>query len=459
MNVTFEKGDLTITAKVTFGIEEVNPIFDRVVKQISAGGRVNGFRKGKIPTNILLSHFGANISNKAGEQLANNAYKFLADKEELKNRVGYPSLRFITEISRDKEAVLEVVYQAFPEVELKPLNEISFEQVTSYVSDQDMDDMLKFLCEQRGAYRNIDDGVAEEGCKITISFEGKIDGVPFEDGKADNYELLLNGDSGMIAGFADQIKGHKVGDSFQINATFPENYKAEELSGKPVVFDCTLKTVSVFEPCSLDTLAKALRADNAEELRSRMKQNMEYYGRRIASSVTWDNFVEAVIAANGKIKLPQISYDYAKAQLVEERVTEFFNAVGFAPHKNKKEFKEFVKATREGIAEEVSQEDIEHQALNQFYVSLYSQQIPLDPQSDEMKAAVDKYIDDMSISFDDPEEFKTEVRADEKQMDAIRKTVFNDEFTKALYANAAHEEKSLSFSELQKLNKHISELF
>ncbi|SES95878.1 trigger factor [Thorsellia anophelis] len=198
--------------------------------------RVNGFRKGKVPLNIVEQQYGASILQDTFGKLMYRAYAEYIAKENILP-AGDPSF-MVQKFESDKDAQFDVEFEVYPEVKLQNLDTIKIEKKVAEVLESDVDDMLNTLRKQQSTWKEID-AAATDTSRVTIDFVGEVDGEKFEGGKAEGF-ILLMGENRMIPGFESQIVGKKAGDKFEINVTFPEDYQAENLKGKAAKFDTTL---------------------------------------------------------------------------------------------------------------------------------------------------------------------------------------------------------------------------
>ncbi len=206
---------------------------------------VPGFRKGKAPRSVIEKMYGKEFFY---EDAVNALYpvalqaaidegglEYVDDKIDLDvTAVGEDGLKF--------SAVITVK----PEVELDDYKGIVLNKPSAAVSDEDIDAELNKLLQKNGRIIDIDDRACQNGDKVVFDFEGFVDEVAFDGGKAEKYELEL-GSGNFIPGFEDQIVGHSINDEFDVNVTFPEEYHAEELAGKPAVFKCKLHAIKATE--------------------------------------------------------------------------------------------------------------------------------------------------------------------------------------------------------------------
>jgi len=236
---------------------------------------VPGFRKGKAPRALVEKMYGEGMFYETAvnevypaaldEAIKESGYTYVEDKIDFDvQSVGKDGLKFT--------AVITVK----PEVAVGEYKGLKATRKVAPVTEEDVENELKMLQERNSRMVAVDDRAAEMGDTVTFDFEGFVDDVPFEGGKAENHSLLL-GSGQFIPGFEEQIVGKKIDEEFDVNVTFPEEYHAKELAGKPAVFKCKLHEIQMKElPALDDDFAKDVSDfDTLEELKEDAKKKLE----------------------------------------------------------------------------------------------------------------------------------------------------------------------------------------
>ena len=230
--------------------------------------------------------------------------------------VGRPEVT-VESASDDQGAVLTVKVAVKPEVKLGAYNGLTVEKTVHTVQESAVDAELKRV-QERNARELTREGAAENGDIVDIDFEGFTDGVAFEGGKAEHYHLTL-GSGSFIPGFEDQIVGHSAGEEFDVNVTFPEQYQADELAGKPAVFKIKLHEVKYKElPALDDELAKdCSEYDTLEEFKESIrKSNQEQLDKQDDLAV--ENALVDQVIGGMEAEIPQAMYDVRMDELVND---------------------------------------------------------------------------------------------------------------------------------------------
>lgn len=263
--------DFTITvSKETFGAA-VDEAFKKNVKKIS----VPGFRKGKAPRKLIEKTYGEGIFfDEAVDSVLPAAYDD-AVKELNLEPVDTPKID-IKEIGKDKDLVVSASVTVKPEVKLGEYKGLKLDDIVHTVSDDDVDAELSKRQEKAARQVTVEDRAVQEKDTATIDFEGFIDGTAFAGGKGENFELVI-GSGQFIPGFEEQIIGKSIGDEFDVNVTFPEDYHSEELKGKAAVFKTKVNAISYKELPELDDeFAKDVSEfDTLAELKEDIKKKLQ----------------------------------------------------------------------------------------------------------------------------------------------------------------------------------------
>ena len=225
--------------------EEVNKVYRKNAPKIN----VPGFRKGKAPRHIIEKMYGSAVFyDEAIDNLLPDAYtKALADTKL--EAVSRPEIDIVS--IDEKGVTLKAAVFTKPEVTVSEYKGLEVERESVSVSEEDIDKEIDTVRERNSRMLTVEDRAAQNGDEATIDFEGFVDGVAFEGGKGEKYQLKL-GSGSFIPGFEDQIVGHKPGDEFDITVKFPEDYGAENLAGKESVFKIKLHELKVKELPELD---------------------------------------------------------------------------------------------------------------------------------------------------------------------------------------------------------------
>ncbi|GIU54154.1 MULTISPECIES: trigger factor [Shewanella] len=268
--------------------------------------KISGFRPGKVPVSVINQRYGAAIrQDVTGEVMQRNFIE--AIMAEKLNPAGAPV--FAPGETEGENYVFVATFEIYPEVELTGLDAIEVEQPQAEVNDADVDTMIETLRKQHATFAVVETA-AEEGNKAKMNFVGSVDGEEFEGGKADDFELEL-GSNRMIPGFEAGVIGHKAGDEFEIEVTFPEDYHAENLKGKAAKFVITLTEVQAAElPEVNDEFASlfGIAEGGLEALKAEIRKNMTRELEQALKANVKEQVIEGLLSAN-EITIPKALVD------------------------------------------------------------------------------------------------------------------------------------------------------
>ena len=277
----------------------VNAAYLKARKQIM----IPGFRKGKAPRKMIESMYGAHVFYEDGlEEIFPEVYEFAVVKQDLK-AIGRPSLTDM-DINEENIVTLTLTTEIYPEVTLGQYKGLEVEKAVVAVSDEQVQAELDRMA-QNVASTEVVEKAAEMGDTANIDFEGFDNGVAFDGGKGDNFDLKL-GSGQFIPGFEEQVVGMTAGEEKDINVSFPEDYHAADLAGKPVVFHVKLNKVTVTNVPELDDeFAKDVSEfDTLEELKADIRAKALESAEKNAQSA-FENAAVELAASNTTVDLPK----------------------------------------------------------------------------------------------------------------------------------------------------------
>ena len=269
---------------------------------------VPGFRPGKAPRKIIEKEYGESVFYEdAVNALYGPAIEDAVKEAEL-TLVTAPDVE-VTEVSKDTGVKFKATCTTKPVVNIKDYKGIKVKKEVNAVTDEQVEHEIGHMLERNARTISVDDRACQNGDDVVIDFEGFKDGVPFDGGKAEKFTLTL-GSNQFIPGFEDQVVGHNVGDEFDINVTFPEDYQAKELAGAPVVFKIKLHEIKTTELPELDDdfVKDTSDFNTVDELKADVRKKLEESAEKQADSKVESDIFEAVISKlEGEI--PEVMYD------------------------------------------------------------------------------------------------------------------------------------------------------
>ncbi|MCM3086576.1 trigger factor [Bhargavaea ginsengi] len=319
MAVNWEKqegneGILTFEVSAETFSKGLDQAFKKVVKQVN----VPGFRKGKVPRKIFEQMFGVeSLYQDAIDAVLPEAYTNAIDEAGI-NPVAQPEID-VEQIEAGQPVVFKANVTVKPEVKLGEYKGLEVERQETAVTDEEIEEQLNDRRQGNAEFVIKEDEPAAEGDTVVIDFEGFTDGEPFEGGKAEGYELEL-GSNSFIPGFEEQLTGVKAGDSKDVEVSFPEEYHAAELAGKPATFKVTVHEVKSRELPELDDeFAKEVDSEVAslDELRSKLKEQTAQEKKDASEAALRDELVEQA-AKNADIEIPEVMVEGEVDRMIQE---------------------------------------------------------------------------------------------------------------------------------------------
>ena len=289
--VDTNKYELTVQVGADVFEAAMEKAYRRNIKKIN----VPGFRQGKAPRKFVEKMYGEAVFY---DDAINDLYpEALADavKEAELVLVARPDVE-VKEVNRENGFTFVATCVVKPEVSVKDYKGIEVEKKIKKVTDEDVDGRIDSMRNRNARLIDVEGRASQKGDTLTFDFDGSVDGVPFEGGKAENFDLEL-GSGQFIPGFEEQLEGRNVGDAFDVNVTFPDNYHAEELKGKPAVFQCKVHAIKEKELPELDDeFAKDVSEfDTLEELKKDIRDKMQHQADHAAEDEVENQLIDKVI--------------------------------------------------------------------------------------------------------------------------------------------------------------------
>jgi trigger factor len=426
---TLEKLERKITLSLPVDVitKEVDVRLKRVARQV----KIDGFRPGKVPMNIVAQRYGYStqfevMNDKVGEAFA------VATSEAKLRVAGQPR---ITEKEGAPEGQMQfdAIFEVYPEVKFADMASVEVETVSAEVTDAAIDKTIDILRKQRRTFaqRGLD-GAAADGDRVTIDFEGKIDGEPFQGGKAEDFQFLL-GEGQMLKEFEDAVRGMKSGESKTFPLNFPADYHGKEVAGKQSDFLVTLKKVEAAHlPEVTDELAKSLGVADATVagLRADIKKNLE---REVKFRLLGRNKQAALdaVATKAELDLPNASVQAELERMVE----------GARADLKQRGIKDADKAP---IPDDIFRPQAEKRVRMGLVVADLVRANNLQATPEQIKA----HIEELASSYEKPAEVVRWYYSDMSRLGEVEAIVIENNVTDFILSKAKVNAKAISFDEL-----------
>ena len=318
MSVAVEKLEKNM-AKLTIEVsaEELEKAIQGAYQKQKNRINIPGFRKGKAPRKMIEKMYGVGaFYEDAANALIPEAYSKALDECE-ETIVSQPSIA-VTQLESGKPFIFTAEVALKPEVTLGEYKGLEVPKADLEVTEEEIAGELRKEQEENSRVLDVDDRAVADGDKVTLDFEGFVDGEAFDGGKGTDYPLTI-GSGSFIPGFEEQLVGANIGEEKEVNVTFPEDYQAAELAGKPAVFKCTVKKIEVKELPELDDeFAKDVSEfDTLEEYKADIKKNLEEKKADAAKRAKEDAAVDAAVA-NATMEIPDAMLDTQVNQMIDD---------------------------------------------------------------------------------------------------------------------------------------------
>jgi trigger factor len=436
MSVTVETLDklerkITLSLPLTVIKNEVETRLKRMARQV----KMDGFRPGKVPFNVVAQRYGYSVHYEVMNDKVGEAFSVAANEAQLRV-AGMPKISE-KDGGAEGEMLFDAVFEVYPDVKIDDLASAQVEKVTADVSDEAIDKTLDILRKQRRTFAQRPmEAEAQEGDRVTIDFEGKIDGEPFAGGKASAFQFLV-GDGQMLKEFEDAVRGMKSGESKTFPLSFPEEYHGKDVAGKTADF---LVTVNKIEAAHLpevnEAFAKSLGiADGTVDgLRADIRKNLEREVKFRLQARNKQAVMDALVS-KAELDLPNASVQAELERLVE----------GARADLKQRGIKD---ADTAPIPEDMFKAQAERRVRLGLVVAELVRANALHAKPEQISA----HIEELAASYEKPADVVRWYTSDDRRMSEVEAIVIENNVTEFVLATAAVVDKAISFDELMGQN-------
>lgn len=419
--------------KISVPFTQINAEVDVRLKKVARTAKVQGFRPGKAPLNIVAQQYGLQVREDVLNETVGSAFTDVVREQELKV-AGYPRFEPVEGEPSAESFEFSATFEVYPEIKLGDLAEKAVEKPVAEVSEEAVDKTIDVLRKQRVNYETTD-AAAEDGDRVVVDFLGKIDDVAFAGGSANDFAFQL-GQGQMLPEFENAARGLKAGESKVFDLSFPEDYHGKDVAGKTAQFEITVKSVAKAVLPEVDAeFAKTLGvADgDVEKMKGEIRENVTREVTRRLKTKVKENVLQALLDVT-PIDLPTSLVSMEVNRLVEQTKKDFqsrgmdVNKMPFPPEL-------FTKEAERRVALGLILSDL-----------VDAESLRATPEQ------VRSVIDDFAASYEQPEDVVRWYYADPSRLEGPESLATEDNVVAWVLSRAKVEEKALSFDELMGQN-------
>ncbi len=435
--LNFEVFDVQVTVETAEGLlrrlsinvpaSQLDEAVELRLKEIGRRARVDGFRPGKVPPQVIRQRYMGQAREEAVDAVVQKSYGEALQQQAL-NPAGAPR---ITEFKMPEgEEGLRYVaeIEVFPEITLAAMTEVKVERPQTEISEADVDAMIENLRKQRASFAAVERAAAE-GDRVTVDFKGTIDGEAFDGGSAQGMPIVL-GEGRLLKDFEGPIVGMKAGESKTITVTFPEDYHAEQLRGKKADFEVTVQAVEELVLPEVDDAfcaAFGVKEGGVDALRSEVRKNMARELEQAIKRRVKQQVMDGLLAAN-EFAVPQVLVDEEAARVREQ----------------------FTQQMRGAQTAELPLKLFEGEAQRRVKLGLLIAELAKNAELRVDAQRIDALLDTVAASYEDPEEVKRYYRSRQDLMQSLANLAAEDRIVEFVLESAVVSDVAMPFAEVVK---------
>lgn len=416
---------------ITIPTGDVETEFEAKLKETSKRVRIDGFRPGKVPASVIKQRYGQAIRQEMVSDLMEKSLGQALSEHQV-NPVGSPKIDDVV-FEEGKDFSFKATFEVFPELEPVMLDGKDIEQKACKIGANDVKELIANLREQKKTWKESARAAAKEGDRVTINFEGFINGEAFDGGKAEEHALVL-GTGSMIPGFEDGIVGMKKGESKDIEVTFPADYHAENLKGQAAVFKIDLLKLERGELPAVDEefiksfgVESGVEDDFKKELKEQMSRELSMTLKNLNKTAVFD----ALLDANSDAPIPQAAVKSEIHTLKHQAVERFGGGNHIDPHQ---------------LPDDLFTEQAERRVRLGVLLGATVKKLDIKPDHDRVKALVDE----MASAYDDPDQVVNFYYSKEENLRQVEALAIEEQVAEALLEKAKVATVEMSYADVMK---------
>lgn len=435
--LNFEVFDVQVTVETAEGLlrrlsinvpaSQLDEAVELRLKEIGRRARVDGFRPGKVPPQVIRQRYMGQAREEAVDAVVQKSYGEALQQQAL-NPAGAPRITEFKMPEGDEGLRYVAEIEVFPEITLAAMTEVKVERPQTEISEADVDAMIENLRKQRASFAAVERAAAE-GDRVTVDFKGTIDGEAFDGGSAQGMPIVL-GEGRLLKDFEGPIVGMKAGESKTITVTFPEDYHAEQLRGKKADFEVSVQTVEELVLPEVDDAfcaAFGVKEGGIDALRSEVRKNMARELEQAIKRRVKQQVMDGLLAAN-EFAVPQVLVDEEAARVREQ----------------------FTQQMRGAQAAELPLKLFEGEAQRRVKLGLLIAELAKNAELRVDAQRIDALLDTVAASYEDPEEVKRYYRSRQDLMQSLANLAAEDRIVEFVLESAVVSDVAMPFAEVVK---------
>jgi trigger factor len=416
---------------ITIPTGDVETEFEAKLAETAKRVRIDGFRPGKVPASVVRQRYGQAIRQEIVSDLMEKSLGQALSEHDVKP-IGQPKIDDV-KFEEGSDFSFKATFEVFPELDPALIDGDEIEQTKCKVGAADIKEMIATLREQRKSWKESARAASKEGDRVTINFEGFIDGEAFEGGKGEDHALVL-GSGSMIPGFEDGIVGMKKGDAKDIEVTFPEDYHAENLKGKAATFKIEVTKLERGElPAVDEEFIKAFGVESGDEkdFKVELKEQMERELSLTLKNMNKTKVFDILLEKNGEAPVPEAAIKSEIHALKHQAVERFGGGQQFDPHQ---------------LPDELFTEQAERRVRLGILLGATVKKLELQADTDRVRAL----IDEMAAAYDDPEQVVNFYYSNDENLKQVEALAVEEQVAEKLLESAKVKTIDMSYADVMK---------
>ncbi len=416
---------------ITIPTGDVETQFESKLAETAKRVRIDGFRPGKVPASVVRQRYGQAIRQEIASDLMEKSLGQALSEHDVKP-IGQPTIDDVS-FEEGADFSFKATFEVFPELDPTLIDADEIEQTQCKIGASDIKEMIATLREQRKSWKESARAAARQGDRVTIDFEGFIDGEAFEGGKGDSHALVL-GSGSMIPGFEDGIVGMKKGEAKEIEVMFPEDYHAENLKGKSAVFKIDMSKLERGELPTVDEefiKAFGVESGDEKEFKAELKEQMERELSLALKNMNKTNVFDVLLNKNADAPVPNAAIQSEIQALKQQAVERFGGGQQFDPNQ---------------LPDELFKEQAERRVRLGILLGATVKKLELQADADRVRAL----IDEMAAAYDDPEQVVNFYYSNDDNLKQVEALAVEEQVAEVLLESAKLKTIDMSYADVMK---------